>query len=43
MLVNTGFAVILRTASPEFDDNKRARVVAVTAEMITAWIQRRST
>ncbi|WP_025347826.1 TetR/AcrR family transcriptional regulator [Nocardia nova] len=42
VLVNTGFAAILRTSSPEFDDHMRDQVVAITAEMITAWVEQRS-
>lgn len=40
VLVNTGFAAVLRTSAPEFDDWQRARVLSVTAEMITAWIRK---
>ena len=38
--VNTCFAAVLRTLAHEFDDRQRARVLAATGEMITAWIRK---
>ncbi|WP_330231155.1 TetR family transcriptional regulator [Nocardia sp. NBC_00508] len=38
VLINTGFAAVLRTTALEVDDHERREAIAMTAQMIGAWL-----
>jgi AcrR family transcriptional regulator len=38
VLINIGFAAVLRTTAREVDDDKRREAIAMTAQMIGAWL-----
>ncbi|WP_433634713.1 TetR/AcrR family transcriptional regulator [Nocardia sp. CA-120079] len=39
VLINTGFAGVLRATDPEVDPHERQEAVVMTAQMIAAWIE----
>ncbi|MGY2091851.1 TetR/AcrR family transcriptional regulator, partial [Nocardia gipuzkoensis] len=39
VLINIGFAAVLRTTAQEVDEHERREVIAMTAQMICAWLQ----
>ncbi|WP_459958567.1 TetR/AcrR family transcriptional regulator [Nocardia sp. IFM 10818] len=39
VLVNTGFAAVLRASVPEVDDPERREAIAMTAQMMGAWLE----
>lgn len=39
VLINTGFAAVLRASLPSVDSHERQQIVAMTAQMIATWVQ----
>lgn len=39
VLVNTGFAAVLRASGPDIDDDERQHLLGMTAEMMAAWAE----